>query len=429
MTKLERGPARSYLVHSSLVIGVSFVIRVSSFVIFPMLYHLIILAILLLGLATVLANLACFDGLKPVAAPASGPRVSILVPARNEERCIGDCVASLLAQDYPDWELIVLDDQSTDATPRILAELGLRADDPRRRVIRGEPLPAGWVGKNWACDQLARAATGEFLFFTDADTTHAPGTVSAAVDYAEKRGAALVSAWPRLVTETWSEKLIIPMIITLGLTVYPHWLVLWLQEHPKIAARVPRAVRRILGAANGQFILWRRSAYEITGGHATLRDHLVEDVASGRLVAERMDERLRLFNCESLRFSTCRMYRSFGEVWEGFSKNLRPAFEHRTFGFMLAGVVQVCAWLLPCVFVFTEWGSPHWPLVAAQVATICAVRILLTARFRTSWLSCVLHPLGQCFGLMIGLNSWRLAGRRGVTWKGRRYAVAEASPD
>src|SRR5436190_14555868 len=150
------------------------------------LYHLAILALLLLGLATVLADLACFDGLVPVPALATGPRVSILVPARNEERCIGDCVRSLLAQDYPDWELIVLDDQSTDATPRILAELGLRPDDPRRRVIHGEPLPAGWVGKNWACHQLAQAAMGEFMFFTDADTTHAPGTVSATVDYAEK---------------------------------------------------------------------------------------------------------------------------------------------------------------------------------------------------------------------------------------------------
>jgi hypothetical protein len=142
-----------------------------------------------------------------------------------------------------------------------------------------------------------------------------------------------------------------------------------------------------------------------------------------------MDEGLRFFNCESLRFSTCRMYSSFGEVWEGFSKNLRPAFEERAGGFVFVGAMQVCAWLLPCVFIFTEWGTRHWPLVAAQVATIYAVRVVLTARFQTSWLSCFLHPIAQVFGLLIGLNSWRLAGRRGVTWKGRRYATAAGSPD
>lgn len=388
------------------------------------LFHTVILALLLLGLGTVLANLACFDGLGPAPAPGDGPRVSILVPARNEERCIGPCVKSLLVQDYPDWELIVLDDQSSDATPHLLDELGLRADDASRRVIRGQPLPRGWVGKNWACHQLAQAATGEFLFFTDADTTHAPGTVAAAVAYAEARGAALVSAWPRLITRTWGEKLIIPMILVLGMTLYPHWFVLWLQQRPALAARLPRGWRRVLGAANGQFMFWRRSAYDRVGGHAALRDHLVEDVASGRLVAERMDEGLRFFNCDALRFSTCRMYRSFGEVWEGFSKNLRPAFEDRIAAFLLIGAIQFLAWLLPCVLVLALWGRAAWPLIAAQVAVIYTVRVLLTVRFRTSWLSCALHPLAQTLAMLIAFNSWRLTSRRGVTWKGRRYAAA-----
>ncbi|MEA3210717.1 MAG: chlorobactene glucosyltransferase [Chthoniobacter sp.] len=390
----------------------------------PTLYHLAVLVLLLAGLVTVLLNLACFDSLETAAPPGAGaPRVSILVPARNEERCIGPCIRSLLAQDYPDFELIVLDDQSSDGTPHMLDELGLRPDDPRRRVMRGQPLPPGWVGKNWACHQLAEAATGDFLFFTDADTTHAPGTVSAASAYAERRRASLVSAWPRLVTVSWAERLILPMILLLGLTLYPHWLVLLLQRWPRVAQSLPEAVRRALGAANGQFMFWRRSAYERVGGHALLRNHLVEDVALGRAVAARMDEGLRFFNCDALRFSTCRMYRSFGEVWEGFTKNIWPAFEGRLPAFLLVGLVQGCSYLAPWVFLFVKWGRPEQAVISLQIATILATRIVLTVRFRTSWLSCLLHPVAELFALTIGLNSWRLAGRRGVTWKGRRYTT------
>lgn len=386
-------------------------------------FHTIVIIVLALGLVTVLLNLACFDGLTSARAPANPPRVSILVPARNEERCIGECVRSLLAQDYPNLELIVLDDQSSDATAQILGELGLRPDHPHQRLIRGQPLPGGWVGKNWACHQLARAATGEFLFFTDADTVHAPGTVTATVAYAERRRASLVSAWPRLLAGTWGEKLIIPMIVFLGMTHYPHWLLLVIQRWPRAASFLPRSALRNLGAGNGQFMFWRRSAYDLVGGHERLRDHLVEDVGLGRAVAERIPEGLRLFNCDSLRFSTCRMYHSFAEVWEGFTKNLWPAFEGEVIGFWLVGILQAGSYLAPCILLPLRWNSPEGSWLALEVGLIAVIRILLTVRYRTSWLSCVLHPLAELLGIAIALNSWRLAGRRGVTWKGRRYVT------
>ena len=386
------------------------------------LYHAIVLAILVWSLAMVLANLACFDGLR-AAEPfgPDAPLVSILVPARNEALNIAACAGSLLVQDYPNCELIVLDDHSEDGTGDVLHGLGVSESGKQARLLRGEALPPGWCGKNWACDQLARAARGKFLFFTDADTQHAPGTVAAAVAYARRHRADLVSAWPRLVTKTWSEKLIIPMIVLLGMTLYPHWLVLLLQRWPRLAAPVPMRFRRLLGAANGQFMFFTRAAYAQIGGHEAVRDHVVEDVALGRAVTARIGEGMRLRNCDSQAFSTVRMYRSLAEVWEGFTKNLRAAFEGSLAGFLAIGAVQLCCFLLPFALLLAP--MPGKRFIVAEVALIYTIRAILTARFQTSWLGCALHPAGHALALAIGLNSWWRSARGGVVWKGRRYAV------
>ena len=385
-------------------------------------YHLAVLAILLGSLCAVVANLICFDGLR-AAAPfgPDAPMVSILVPARNEARNIEACVRSLLAQDFPNCELLVLDDHSDDGTGEIIRGLGVSESGEGARLLRGAALPAGWGGKNWACHQLAQQARGAWLFFTDADTIHAPGTVAAALAYAQRTRADLVSAWPRLLTKTWSEKLVLPQILLLGFVAFPHWLVVLLQRHPNWSAHLSEATRRKLGAANGQFMFFKRASYERVGGHEALRAHMVEDVALGRAVAARVNEGMRLRNCESLAFTTCRMYRSFGEVWEGFTKNIRPAFEKSLAEFLALGAVTFCCFLFPCIALFLPVS--HKPLVLAQVALIYLIRAILAVRFRTSWLGVLLHPAGIALALAIGLNSWRRAAGGGVTWKGRTYAV------
>jgi chlorobactene glucosyltransferase len=390
-----------------------------------LIFHLVILALLLLSLVAVLVNLACFDSLTPAAPPENAPLVSILVPARNEARNIEACVRSLLAQVYPRFQLVVLDDHSEDGTGDIIRALGLSEESGSRTLLRGQTLPAGWGGKNWACHQLAQRARGEFLLFTDADTEHAPGTVAAAVAYAQEKRADLVSAWPRLLTGTLGEKLVIPMILLLGMVMYPHWLVLWLQARPQLAAKFPRRLLASLGAANGQFLFFRREAYERLGGHQARRDHLVEDVAFGRAVTARMGEGMRLFNCDALRFSTVRMYRSFAETWEGFTKNMRPAFEGHLAGFLIVGTVQFACFLYPF---FALFGSPslrHFAI--AEVALIYLIRLVLTVRYRTTWLGALLHPFGHALCLAIGLNSWRCSAGDGVSWKGRRYRPSQVA--
>jgi chlorobactene glucosyltransferase len=209
------------------------------------------------------------------------------------------------------------------------------------------------------------------------------------------------------------------MILLLGMTLYPHWLLTLLQANPAAARFLPQSMRRGLGAANGQFLFFTRRGYEQIGGHAAIRGHLVEDVALGRAIAAQMQKGLRLVNCDAIRFSTCRMYRSFAEVWEGFTKNVRSAFESSVLGFIFAGAFQISLFLLPFLFLFLH--PAHRGVIVSQIALIFAIRALLAARFRTSWSSVLLHPIGHLLALAIGLNSWRLTGRRGVIWKGRRY--------
>jgi chlorobactene glucosyltransferase len=385
------------------------------------LYQWLIVGGLLLILANIVANLRSFDGLRAAEPPENPPLVSILVPARNEERNIGACAGSLLRQDYPNCEVIVLDDHSGDGTHMIVERLIADATKGRAgvkaRLLRGQPLPGGWTGKNWACHQLSQAARGEFLFFTDADTEHAPGTVTAAVAYAQRNRASLVSAWPRLVTVTPGEKLIVPVILLVGLAFCPLWLQRRIQEKPERARE--RDVRG-LGVANGQFMFFSRRAYERIGGHEGVRAHVVEDVTLGRQIAERMPGGERLFNCDALQFSTVRMYRSFTETWEGFSKNIRAAFDDRGITFWVFGCFQAACFFWPFVSIFIVPASLRG-VAGLQIAIIFLIRFLLAARFRTSRLGALLHPFGVLLMMLIGLNSWRLSIGRGVLWKGRTY--------
>ena len=384
-------------------------------------YQWLIVGALLLILANVVANLRSFDGLRPAEPPENPPLVSILIPARNEQRSIEACVGPLLRQDYPNCEVIVLDDHSEDSTGALVQKLIAGATGDRASVnaslICGQPLPDGWTGKNWACHQLAQAARGEFLFFTDADTGHAPGTVTAAVAYAQRNRAGLVSAWPRLVTVTPGEKLIVPVILLVGLAFCPLWLQRWIQKKPERASGYDV---RGMGVANGQFMFFSRRAYERIGGHEGVRAHVVEDVTLGRQIAGLIPEGERLFNCDALQFSTVRMYRSFAETWAGFTKNVRAAFDDRGIMFWIFGCSQAAVFFWPFVAIFFAPSSLRW-VVGLQIAIIIFIRLLLAARFRTSRFGALLHPLGVLLLMLIGLNSWRLSRGRGVVWKGRTY--------
>ena len=334
------------------------------------------------------------------------PRVSVLIPARNEESHIGDCVRSLLVQDYPDFEVVVLNDHSTDRTGEILG--ALRAGEPRLRVLEGANLPDGWLGKHWACHQLAQASDSGIILFTDADTRHGPQSVRHGVAALEAEDADLLTAIPHEETITWAERLAVPVIPWSIFTFLP--LV--------VAYRAPY---RLLSATIGQYMLFRRSVYMQVGGHAAVRDDPVDDIALGRRI-KAQGFRWRL--ADATHDVRCRMYRSAGQVVEGFSKNLFAAFGNR-----LAPFLGVWAWL--SVVFLLPVGLLLARLAGAAIPDLDTGIALLGVMFGlVSWGLCHLRfgfPLGVVplypamivFALFIAVRSVLLSRRGRATWKNR----------
>ena len=215
--------------------------------------------LILIGMAGIaIVNTLLFPRLGRAGHPDTQPKVSILIPARNEAAVIGRTLRSLLVQSYRNFEIIVLDDQSTDDTADIVRNLA--KDSPRLRLIKGRPLPAGWLGKNWACQQLAGAAEGEWLIFSDADVTWRPDALSDLVAEMSRTHADLLTVWPTQWTETWAERLTVPLMALVVLGYLP----LPLVHHTPWAS---------FAAANGQLLAFRRKAYQAVGGQPFIVDH------------------------------------------------------------------------------------------------------------------------------------------------------------
>ena len=284
-------------------------------------------------LLIILSNIWITHHIRRHSPPAQYPEVSILVPARDEERGIARCVESLLAQDYPSFEVIVLDDQSSDATREILEKIAVA--EPRLRVLEGKPPSANQMGKNWACTQLARQAKGELLFFTDADTVARPDLLKIIVTVLSGKQADLLTGLPRQELCNWGERALVPIFSWASLSFVPLALAYKLQW-PGLAIAV------------GQVMLFRREAYLEIGGHEGIISSVVDDIS---LTQKIIEKKLRWRVAHVSDLISCRMYHSSREAIDGFTKNLFAAFGHR---------------LLPFLFVFLWLLVMFWePLVVA----------------------------------------------------------------
>jgi chlorobactene glucosyltransferase len=363
-------------------------------------------------------NVLLLPRLRPGNPSAATPRVSVLVPARNEARRIRACLESLVEQNYPSLEIIVLDDESRDATAEIVRAVGFSSDPgSNRRLLSGAPLPTGWTGKSWACHQLAEAASGEYLLFTDADTVHQPEAISSAMEAAQRFRADLLTLWPQQTAVTFAEKLIIPLLFVVAGSYLPHWLLIGAQRAPWLARALGPKLLARCSSAVGQFLLFRRDRYMAMGGHRTVSEYLVEDIALAREVGKRIPEGWRLLTCDGTRLVRCRMYTSAGEIWEGFTKNLWPVFDGDWMGFWFAVLWQFVVCALPFL-VFLFFQRPELYVV---ISILLCLRFAAALRFHTSWISICFHPLGYTLALLIAANSFRRAKGKGVSWKDRIY--------
>ena len=344
----------------------------------------------------------------------SWPRVSIVIPARNEERGVEDAVLSQLAQDYPDFEVLVVEDRSTDGTREILDRLA--REHPRLRVLPGEEPPTGWLGKPHALYQGAAEATGSILLFADADVRYERDTVKEAVALMDEDRVDFLALLPGFDMEGFWENVLMPYLpITfffgLGLL-----------------ANTDRY--RWIAAGGGAGNLVRRTAYDAVGGHAAIRDSVIDDV---RLA---MTVKRRGFRCRIARADDrvrVRMYRGFREIFDGFTKNASFVFGG-AFGlvFLLATALTVTSALSPVVALgAAAIGIPIAPgdvrLAAAALVLALLLRAVLAAFLRwPQWPSWTQPLMAAVWGAIIVRSLHRRFVRRELLWRGRRYDASRA---
>jgi hypothetical protein len=344
---------------------------------------------------------------RPPAEPPDVRRpVTVVVPARDEESQIGGCLAALLDQrGVPDLRIVVVDDGSTDGTPDVVAAVA----DPRVRLVRAAPPPPGWLGKPHACATGAAAAGDDgVLVFVDADVRLFPDAIAGAVAVLDAQHLDLVSPWPRPVAHGPAERLVQPLAPWLWATTLP----LRLAE---------RSGRASLAAANGQFLVLSRSAYDHAGGHAAVRGEVLEDIALLRAVKRSGGRGVPI---DGSRLAACRMYDGWPALRDGYAKSLWAAVGGRPTASVAAAAGLTAVWVVPALAALrgSRAGLVGWLAGAAGRAVVAS------ATGSRVWPDPLLHPVSVVLFDVLMVRSV-VGHRRGtLTWRDRRLPAAPAAP-
>lgn len=352
-----------------------------------------------------LHNLRHFPRLRPRAITHTPP-VSILIPARNEAESIGLSIRALLAQHYPNFEVIMLDDHSSDGTAPVATKAA--GGDPRFRLVIGADLPNGWYGKNWACHQLSQLARHDHLLFTDADVQWQPGALAALLSMQATTEADLLTIWPTQRTYSWGERLVVPLMSFALLAYLP----VSFAHHSRYA---------VAAAANGQCLLFQRRAYQACGGHAAVRNRVLDDV----LLAQRIKAKgFRLRMADAAGLVVCRMYRSSRAVINGYAKNILAGHGASISFLLLSTVFHLLLFVGPWLWLAagaSGWlltGWPWWPLALLVLGLLVRGMTAYSTGQRlhdSLWM-----PLSVLLMTWIALQAiWWQVRYGGPHWKGR----------
>lgn len=340
--------------------------------------------------------------------------ISIIVPMRNEERNAERCIGSLMNQDYPNYEVIVVDDMSTDGTPGILKALS--AKYPPLKVEMGATTPQGWVGKNYALWQGVQNAGGDCLLFVDADTYCEEHALRSALYYAQEHKADMLSIFPFQELGSFWERIIQPIIFASIASAFPHSRI----NSPEYKE----------AAANGQFILIRRDAYQAVGGHEAIRDKIVEDFALAKLVKGK-GYRLRVARGRQL--IRTRMYRDLKEIWEGWTKNIFLGID-RNWRRLILGIIMLSLRAFLPFFLLVQSllaissgaGSSVQLFIFFEGVWLVLLNVYLswdgTKAYVIPAYYAILFPISAAAFIGIAVSStYKIVSGKGVVWKGRRY--------
>lgn len=354
----------------------------------------IIIAFTVIQLIVSLMNLLPGTNL-PGSGAASGELVSVLIPTRNEENNIGNILHDILNQDYKDIEIIVFDDQSEDRTVDIVK--GMSAVDKRIRLIISEGLPDGWLGKNHACHSLSKYAKGDYMLFLDADVRIKNNTIGKAVSMAKKQALSLISIFPKQIIETTGEKMTVPNMNYILLSLLP----LILVRKSKFTS---------LSAANGQFMFFRADVYQRLQPHRLMKDNKVEDISIAGYLKKNDHKIACLAGDDNI---NCRMYTGYPDALEGFSKNVIAFFGN---SFLLA----LLFWLVTSFGFLPVLFFLPWKIFVIYIAMYLLTRIFISIASHQNIISNLLYivPLQLSMGIFI-LKAFINKNFRKFQWKGR----------